>query len=70
MVLGLKDIKFINFLPQNEENEKYYLEIKASVRAMRETIPEKYEDFSQSVINEFFFLKELMKSKLVYVALY
>lgn len=37
---------------------------------MRETIPETYEDFSQSVINEFFYLKELKKSKLVYVGLY
>jgi len=51
IVITLKEISFINFLPQNDESEKYFLEIKASVLAMRRTNPELYDDFSKSVIN-------------------
>ncbi|EAS06863.1 hypothetical protein TTHERM_00725820 (macronuclear) [Tetrahymena thermophila SB210] len=63
-------IEFINFLPQNIESEKYFMEIKASVRAPRTTTPELYDDFAKSVVNEFFYLRELKKSKLMYIGLY
>lgn len=70
LVISLKEISFINFLPQNDENEKYYMEIKASIKEMRQTTPELYDDFSKSVINEFFFLRELKKSKVLYIGLH
>ncbi|KRX08816.1 hypothetical protein PPERSA_08920 [Pseudocohnilembus persalinus] len=46
------------------------MEVRASIKPLRTTNPETYEDFSQSVINEFFYLKELKKSKLVYMAIH
>jgi len=39
-VVSLKEISFINFLPKNCEEEKYFLEIKASIKALRRTTPE------------------------------
>lgn len=70
MVVHLKDLEFINFLPLNDESEKYVMEVKASIKPLRTTIPETYEDFSQSVINEYFYLRELKKSKLIYMAVH
>jgi len=57
-------------LPQNSEDEKYFLEIKASIKNLRRTTPEMYNDFAKSVINEFFYIRELKKSKMMYVGLY
>jgi hypothetical protein len=37
---------------------------------MRRTQPEQYDDFAKSIINEFFFLHELKKSKVLYVGLH
>jgi len=48
------------FEPSNE-NDQYYMEIKACYKAFRKTIPEKFIDFSKSIINEFFNLNELVK---------
>jgi len=66
----LIDISFINFLPVNWEEEKYFLEIKAGNKPPRLTTAEMYMDFSKSVINEFFLLKDLKKSKTMYIALF
>lgn len=66
----LKLINFINFLPQNCEEEKYFLEVKASIRQLRRTTPELYNDFAKSVINEFLYLRELKKNKMIYVGLW
>lgn len=70
VVIRLIDISFINFLPVNWEEEKYFLEIKAGNKPMKKTTPEMYMDFSKSVINEFFYVRELKKSKIMYIALY
>lgn len=70
LYIGLTKIEFVNFMPKNIESEKYFMEIKASVRALRTTTPEMYDDFAKSVINEFFFLHELVKSKLLQIGLY
>ncbi len=70
LFIAFSEIKFINFLPKNCEEEKYFLEIKASIRNSRRTTPEMYDDFAKSVINEFFFVRELKKSKMMYVGLF
>lgn len=59
LIINFKEIFFINFLPLPKETEKYFMEIQASVHEIRRTNPEIYPDFSKSVINEFFSIKEL-----------
>ena len=54
----------------NSESEKYFMEIKASIRASRTTTPELYDDFAKAAVNEFFYLHELRKSKIMYIGLY
>jgi hypothetical protein len=40
------------------------------MKAMRRTLPELYNDYAKSVINEFFYLKELKKNRMMYVGLW
>jgi hypothetical protein len=60
IIVTLEEIAFINFYPMLHESEKYFLEIKAAIRPLRRTTPELYTDFSKSVINEWFYLSELV----------
>lgn len=46
------------------------MEIKSSIKDSRKTTPELYNDFSKSVVNEFFNINELRKSKLMLIGLY
>jgi hypothetical protein len=70
VIIKLIDISFINFLPVNWDQEKYYMEIKAGDKASRKTTPEVYMDFSKSIINEFMLVSDLKRNKIIYVALF
>eukprot|EP00825_Cyclidium_porcatum_P035990 TRINITY_DN3780_c0_g1_i4.p1 TRINITY_DN3780_c0_g1~~TRINITY_DN3780_c0_g1_i4.p1 ORF type:complete len:312 (-),score=53.28 TRINITY_DN3780_c0_g1_i4:54-989(-) len=70
ILITLIDISFINFLPVNWEEEKYFLEIKSSTKAPRKTNPEMYLNFSKSVINEYLTLSQIYWNRLLYIALF
>lgn len=70
VIIKLIDISFINFLPVNWDQEKYYMEIKAGDKPSRKTTPEVYMDFSKSIINEFMLVSDLKRNKIIYVALF
>ncbi|EAR99400.2 hypothetical protein TTHERM_00133660 (macronuclear) [Tetrahymena thermophila SB210] len=70
LVINVKEIAFVNFLPVSSETEKYFMEIQASIHEIRRTNPEIYSDFSKSVINEFFYLREIKQNRIIYIGLY
>ncbi len=52
-------MEMYTFIPQLN-SDKFFLEIKISIRKSRTTIPESYENFAKSVINEFFTFDEVV----------
>ncbi|KAL4508452.1 hypothetical protein ABPG72_003756 [Tetrahymena utriculariae] len=70
LIINVKEIAFVNFLPVSSETEKYFMEIQASIHEIRRTNPEIYSDFSKSVINEFFYLREIKQNRIIYIGLY
>lgn len=70
LVITLIDISFINFLPANWEEEKYFLEIRSSIKPPRKTNPEMYLNFSKSVINEYLTLAQIYQNRIIYIGLF
>ena len=70
VIIKLIDISFINFLPVNWDQEKYFMEIKAGSKPSRKTTPELYLDFSKSIINEFMLVSDLKQNKIIYISLF